>query len=94
MADTSAVDDPRATEDAGRIPTLAVCSLVFGIVWLLGFGSLIAVITGHLARARIREKPGVLRGMGLAMAGLVLGYMGLVIVVLSVVAYLYPPARS
>jgi hypothetical protein len=93
MVDTSTAGDPRATEDAGRISKLAICSFVFGIVWLLGFGSLIAVVTGHMARARIREDPGVLRGKGLAMAGLVLGYIGLAIAVLSVMTYLYPPGR-
>ncbi len=72
--------------------TLAIVSLVSGLLgwsfvpWL---GSLVAVVTGHLARAEIRREPGRLEGDGMAVAGLVLGYamlalsfIGLMLVVL------------
>lgn len=52
---------------------LAIGSLVLAI---LGF-SIPAVILGHLARSRIRETGE--RGDGLAVAGLVLGYLGIII---------------
>jgi Domain of unknown function (DUF4190) len=55
---------------------LAVASLVFGILgWTLlpVLGAVIAVITGHVAIAEIRR--GGSRGEGLAMAGLVLGWL-------------------
>lgn len=58
--------------------TLAVISLVSGLLgWtLLPFlGSLVAVVCGHLARAEIRRARGNLEGDGLAVAGLVLGYL-------------------
>ena len=71
---------------------LAIVSLVSGILgwsfvpWL---GSLVAVITGHMARAEIRREPERLEGDGLAVGGLVLGYamlalslIGLALVVL------------
>jgi hypothetical protein len=77
---------PRSTS------TLAIVSLVSGLLgwsfvpWL---GSLVAVVTGHLARAEIRREPGRLEGDGMAVAGLVLGYamlalsfIGLMLVVL------------
>lgn len=61
--------------------TLAVVSLVFGILsWLvLPFvGALIAVVCGHLARSEIRRsEPGSLSGDGLALTGLILGYLHL-----------------
>ncbi|WP_373740825.1 DUF4190 domain-containing protein [Neisseria sp.] len=58
---------------------LSVVSLVFGI---LGFvilpfiGSIVAVITGHIARRKIRRTGQ--DGSGLALAGLILGYIGLI----------------
>lgn len=55
--------------------TLAVVSLVFGILWLFWIGSLVAVISGHYALKECREKG--LGGNGLAVAGLILGYIGL-----------------
>ncbi len=61
---------------------LAIISLVSGILgWtaLPFIGSLVAVITGHLARAEIRREPERLDGDGMAVAGLVLGYAMLVI---------------
>ena len=61
---------------------LAVLSLVFGILgWTLlpGLGAIVAVVTGHIARAEIRRAPQTLEGDGLAIAGLVLGWLGIVL---------------
>jgi hypothetical protein len=70
--------------------TLAVVSLVFGILtWLMlpFVGALVAIICGHLARSEIRRaEPGRLDGNGMAIAGLLLGYLHLVMVVLGVFA--------
>ena len=70
--------------------TLAVVSLVFGILgWtLLPFlGALVAISTGHMARREIRAANGRLDGDGLAVAGLVLGWvaMALTLVTLFIV---------
>ena len=65
---------------------LAIVSLVSGILgWTFVplLGSLIAVITGHLARAEIRREPERLDGDGLAVAGLILGYSLIIITILS-----------
>lgn len=62
------------------VPTpsaLAIVSLVAGILGLFIFGSLIAVICGHIARANIRASNGTQTGDGMALAGLILGYLGL-----------------
>ena len=69
--------------------TLAVVSLVFGILgWtLLPFlGSLVAVVCGHMARSEIRRAPDALEGDGLAVAGLVLGYLVIALTVLTLAA--------
>lgn len=60
----------------------AIISLIFGILgWtvLPLVGSLIAIITGHLARAEIRRDPERFEGDGMAVAGLVLGWSMIVI---------------
>ncbi|WLQ13211.1 DUF4190 domain-containing protein [Hahella aquimaris] len=56
---------------------LAVTSFIFSLIGLFFFGSLIAIICGHIALHKIRESAGVLTGAGLAITGLVLGYLGL-----------------
>jgi hypothetical protein len=61
---------------------LAVASLVAGFLWLGWFGSILAVIFGHIAIGQINRSGGRESGTGLAIAGLVLGYMGVATLVL------------
>lgn len=56
---------------------LAIASLVLGILWLGWIGSLLAVIFGHVALGHIKQSGGRMHGRGMAVAGLVLGYIGL-----------------
>lgn len=58
--------------------TYAILSLAFGIMaWIMAplLGAIVAVVCGHLARAEIRRSPHPLEGDGMALAGLVLGYL-------------------
>ena len=69
-----------------KTSNLAITSLVSGILgWtLLPFlGAIVAVITGHMARSEIRRSNGALDGDGLAVAGLVMGWISLALVVLG-----------
>jgi hypothetical protein len=71
--------------------TSAVVSLVFGILsWtLLPFvGAIVAVVAGHMARAEIRRAPDAFDGDGMAVAGLVLGWLHLALAVLGLMAVL------
>lgn len=86
---------------AAQTSTTAVLSLVFGIVGWIGLpliGAIVAVICGHIARGEIRRAPpGAVEGEGLAVAGLILGYLqlllaalfvlGVILVLVGVVAY-------
>ena len=65
---------------------LAIGALVCGILELftLGFAAIPAVILGHLARNQIRRTGE--RGDGMAIAGLVLGYLGIGIWTLIIIA--------
>ena len=69
--------------------TLAIISLVAGILgWTVVpfFGSIAAVVCGHMARKEIRLAPDRLEGDGLAITGLVLGYANIAIAILTVIA--------
>ncbi|MCX7791834.1 MAG: DUF4190 domain-containing protein [Chloroflexaceae bacterium] len=66
---------------------MAIISLVAGVLAWLALpliGALVAVICGHLARKEIRESGGRLSGQGLALAGLIFGYVHLAVVALTV----------
>ncbi|MFL5797075.1 MAG: DUF4190 domain-containing protein [Actinomycetota bacterium] len=55
----------------------AIASLVLGIV-NMGIGSILALIFGYKAKREIDESRGAQTGRGLAVAGIVLGYVGIV----------------
>jgi hypothetical protein len=68
---------PSATQ---RNANMAVASFVFGLLGatlLFFIGSILAVVFGHLAMAQIRRDPSA-GGKGMALAGLVLGYVVLI----------------
>lgn len=59
---------------------LAIGSLVLGILGLTCFSlisAIPAVICGHIAKDRIKRSGGALAGDGLALAGLITGYLGI-----------------
>lgn len=71
-----------------RTSTTAVLSLIAGIISWCGLyfiGGIVAVILGHVARSEIRQAPpGSVDGDGLALAGLILGYINIVVSLLGV----------
>jgi Domain of unknown function (DUF4190) len=68
-----------------RTSGLAIASLVFGILtWtaLPFIGALLAIIFGHNARNEIRRAPpGTIEGDGMALAGLILGWAHMLILI-------------
>lgn len=62
-----------------RTNGLAIAALVCGVIgFLCGATSLLAVIFGHISRGQIRKSNGAETGDGMALAGLILGYVFLV----------------
>ncbi|MHB8512313.1 MAG: DUF4190 domain-containing protein [Actinomycetota bacterium] len=58
----------------------AIASMVLGIVGVTSFPfipSIIAVVLGYTSRKRIREHPDTLEGSGYATSGIVLGWIGI-----------------
>lgn len=67
---------------------LAIVSLVAGILgWTVVpvLGALVAIVTGHLARSEVRRSNGAMDGDGLAIGGLVLGYLSIALAVIAVI---------
>lgn len=58
-----------------RTNGMAVASMVLGILWIYWIGSILALVFGYLARNQIRERGE--SGSGMAVAGIVLGWVGL-----------------
>ena len=90
MAENAPASPPPPPASAGgkQTSSLAVTSLVCGILgwsFLPWIGSLVAIITGHMARAEIRRNPDPMDGDGLAVAGLVLGWATIVLTALGIV---------
>jgi hypothetical protein len=66
---------------------LGVVALLCGLLWGLWLGSVAAVVMGHVALAQIARTGGAQRGRAVAVAALVVGYLGLLTLgVLLVVA--------
>ena len=61
---------------------LAIASLVLGILWLFWVGSLVGLILGLVALKQIKSRNQ--RGRGIAIAGVVLGMLGLVLLVIGI----------
>jgi Domain of unknown function (DUF1707)/Domain of unknown function (DUF4190) len=61
----------------------AIASLTCGLLWMWWIGSALAILFGHTALRRIEASGGRQGGRGLAIAGLVLGYVGAVILLLA-----------
>jgi Domain of unknown function (DUF4190)/Domain of unknown function (DUF1707) len=70
-----AVGPPTFVKSSPPTNGLAVASLVVGCLWVWWIGSLLAVVFGHVALNQIARTGQ--SGRGMAIAGLVLGYIGL-----------------
>jgi hypothetical protein len=86
---TSPTEPPRTS--------LAITSLVLGILSVACFiAGIPAIITGHVARGRARREPALYGGEGFALAGLIMGYIGiaLAVVMIPLMAALIWPALA
>ena len=59
---------------------LPLSALLFPFLLLFYPALIVSVILGHVARAKIKKSQGTLTGAGVALAGLIIGYTGIVIV--------------
>ena len=76
---------PPGYGQAPKTNGMAIASLVLGILWICGIGSILALIFGLVARNQIQESQGQQQGQGLAIAGIVLGAIGVALLVLGLI---------
>src|SRR5713226_3663371 len=69
----------------------AIASLILGFFFFLLPAAIVAVILGHMSLSEIRKSAGRLKGEGLAIGGLVLGYMGLAVIPVLIIAAIAIP---
>ena len=71
-----------------RTSGLAVASLVTGLFfWCFLAPGIVAIVLGHLALDQIDRSGGTVTGRGMGVAGIVLGWIGVGLVGLGVVAW-------
>jgi len=71
----------------------ATASLILGILSILCFGLLTglpAIILGHISRGNIEQSRGRLTGAGMALTGLILGYVSIISTILIIAAIAIP----
>ena len=80
---TPAYDQPTG----GKTNTLAIVSLVASLIGLVsGIGFIVGIICGHISLSQIK-KTGE-QGRGLAIAGLIIGYVGIVLsIIITIVVF-------
>ncbi len=76
-----------------RVDALLSRGVIFSIVWLMGIGSAIAVISGLKARRLIVESGGSLKGIGRVWWCLLVGGLGLALWVPVVVVGIFNHTR-
>ncbi|NNJ85777.1 MAG: DUF4339 domain-containing protein [Akkermansiaceae bacterium] len=86
---------------SGSIPTdgMAIASMICGIIGVLScyFGALLgipAVICGHMSLKKINNSPTPIQGKGMAIAGLVTGYIGILMSLCVIVIFVFAIASS
>lgn len=87
VSDVIPTNSEQRPQTRGRTTNgFAVASLVLGIVWAMGVGSILALVFGYIAKSQIDRSPDEETGRGMAIAGIVLGWVGVGFLVLMIVS--------
>ena len=87
------MNTPLPAPSPRQTSTLAIVSLVSGILGLTVvpfLGGIVAIVTGHMARKEISLQPDRYEGDGLAVGGLIMGYLvvvGTMLLVLGAILF-------
>jgi len=71
---------------------MAIASMVLGILWIYWIGSILALVFGYVALSQIKTRNE--RGRGMAIAGVVLGWIGVGLILLAFIVNFTRAARS
>jgi hypothetical protein len=69
----------------------AIASLICGIFFFFLPAAIVAIILGHLSYSEIARSLGRIRGRGMALAGLILGYFGISFIPILIIAAIAIP---
>lgn len=56
-----------------------ICSFFF---WIYGLGAILGIIFGFIGRSQIKKSNGTQRGEGMALAGIIIGFVGIAIAII------------
>jgi type IV pilus assembly protein PilA len=85
------VPSPLTYHGPSGVSGKAVGSLICGILFLFFPVAIVAVVLGHLSLSDIRKSAGRLTGRGVAITGLVLGYLGVSLIPILIIAAIAIP---
>jgi|HubBroStandDraft_1064217.scaffolds.fasta_scaffold00452_26 type IV pilus assembly protein PilA len=91
LAGMPATNAPTAPAGSAETSGKAIGSLICGLFFIFTPLAIAAVIFGHLSLSEIRKSAGRLKGNGMAITGLVLGYAGLAILPVLIIAAIAIP---
>lgn len=80
---------PQAVYVQTKTNGFAIAALVLGIVWVYWVGSILALVFGYVAKSQIERSGGRESGLGMATAGIVLGWIGVGILLAFLVLILF-----
>ena len=84
----AAISPQRAPVQQTGTNGFAIASMVLGILWIWWIGSVLALVFGYIALNKIKQSQGSLTGRGMAIAGIVLGWIGVAAFVVTIVILL------
>jgi hypothetical protein len=90
------IEDPELKPSRPPISRSAILSFLSGLASFLIFGlfCIVAIVAGHRAMVNIHASKDSIRGIGLARAGLTLGYLGAVLLIIAgVLVFIYVNAK-
>jgi hypothetical protein len=77
---------PQPTKTNGLAIASLVCSFFF---WLYGIGAVLAIVFGFIARSQIKRSDGRQQGAGLALAGIIIGFVGIALGIALIIAVVH-----
>lgn len=81
------------TKNTATTSGFAIASLILGLLFFVPLGFLLAIIFGFIALSRIKDSNGALKGKGLAITGLVLGFSWILLIpIMGLLAAMAIPA--
>ncbi|MDR3645896.1 MAG: DUF4190 domain-containing protein [Clostridia bacterium] len=69
---------------AAKTNGMAIASLVLSIVNLCGIGCIVGIVLGFVARSQIKNSYGAQKGDGLALAGIIIGFVLIGIFIITI----------